>query len=81
MKSKVKYMKLLITDWRRLKRHRGFPDGTVVKNLPANAGGTRDAVSVPGLRRSPGEGKGYPLQNSGPENSIDSTVQFSSVTQ
>ena len=28
----------------------------VVKNLPANAGDIRDAVSVPWLGRSPGEG-------------------------
>ena len=30
--------------------------------------------SIPGLGRSPGEGKGYPLQNSGLENSMDYTV-------
>ena len=35
----------------------GFPDGSVVKNLPAG-----DAGSIPGLGRSPGEGNGYPLQ-------------------
>ena len=29
---------------------------------------------IPGLGRSPGEGKGYPLQFSGLENSIDCTV-------
>ena len=39
----------------------GFPGGSVVKNLPANA---RDAVSIPGLGRSPGEGNGNPLQYS-----------------
>ena len=33
--------------------NRGFPGGAVVKNLPANAGGIRDAASVPGLGRSP----------------------------
>ena len=31
----------------------------MVKNVPANA---RDAVSIPGFGRSPGEGNGYPLQ-------------------
>jgi len=31
----------------------------VVKNLPANAGYLRDAVSNPGLGRSPGGGYGY----------------------
>ena len=32
------------------------------------------AGSIPGLGRSPGEGKGYPLQYSGLENSMDCTV-------
>ena len=34
----------------------------MVKNLPANAG---DVGLIPGLGRSPGEGKGNPLQYSG----------------
>ena len=29
-----------------------FPPGSVVKNLPANTGDTRDAGSIPGLGRS-----------------------------
>ena len=29
----------------------GFPGGTVLKNLPANAGGTEDAGLIPGLGR------------------------------
>ena len=33
------------------------PGGAVVKNLPANAGDTRDPGSIPGLGRSPGGGK------------------------
>ena len=33
-----------------------------------------DLGSIPGLGRYPGEGKGYPLQYSGLENSMDSTV-------
>ena len=32
-----------------------------VKNLPANAGDLRDAVSIPGLGRSPAGGNGNPL--------------------
>ena len=36
----------------------------VVKNLPANAGDVRDAGSISGLGRSPGEGNGNPLQSS-----------------
>ena len=38
-----------------------FPDGSVVKNSPVNAG---DSGSIPGSGRSPGEGNGYPLQYS-----------------
>jgi len=34
----------------------------MVKNPLANAGNRRDADSVPGLGRSPGEGNGNPLQ-------------------
>jgi len=30
----------------------GFPSGTVVKNLPVNAGGTRDTGSITGSGRS-----------------------------
>ena len=36
----------------------------MIKNPPANAGDTGDAGSIPGLGRSPGEGKGNPLQYS-----------------
>ena len=39
----------------------GFPGGSVVKNLPANAG---DVGSIPGSERSPREGNGNPLQYS-----------------
>ena len=35
-------------------------DGTVVKNLPANVGDTRDVGSIPGLGRSSGVGNGNP---------------------
>ena len=45
-----------------------FPGGSVVKNLPANAG---DASSVPEIGRSPGEGNGNPLQYSCLENPMD----------
>ena len=37
----------------------GFPDGSAVKNPPANAGGVG---STPGSERSPGEGNGNILQ-------------------
>ena len=49
----------------------GFPGGSVVKNPPANAGDTRDMGSIPGLRRSPGEGNSNPLQYSFLENPMD----------
>jgi len=39
----------------------GFPDSSVGKESPCNAG---DPGSIPGLRRSPGEGIGYPPQYS-----------------
>ena len=43
----------------------------VVKNSPANAGDARDMGSIPGSRRSPGEGCGNPLQYSCLENPMD----------
>ena len=49
----------------------GFPGGTVVKNLLANAGDAGDVGSVPGLGRFPGEENDYPLQYSGLENPRD----------
>ena len=48
-----------------------FPGGTVLKNPPAHGGDARDAGSIPGLGRSPGVGKGNPLQYSCLENSMD----------
>ena len=49
----------------------GFPGGSAGKESACNAG---DLGLVPGLGRSPGEGKGYPLQYSGLENSRDCKV-------
>ena len=46
----------------------GFPCSSAGKESTCNAG---DLGSIPGLGRSPGEGKGYPLQYSGLENSMD----------
>ena len=46
-----------------------FPGGTVVKNLPANAGEARDVGSIPGLGRSTGIGNDNSLQYSCLENS------------
>jgi len=39
--------------------HLGFPDGSAVENLPANAGDAGDTGLVPGSRRSLGGGKGH----------------------
>ena len=53
----------------------GFPGGSAGKEPTCNAG---DLGSIPGLGRSPGEegeGKGYPLQYSGLENSMNCIVQ------
>ena len=44
----------------------------MVKNLPANAGDIRDAVSIPGSGRAPGGGHGNPPQCSCLENPMDS---------
>ena len=49
----------------------GFPGGVAEKNPPANARDTRDAVSVPGSGRPPGEGHSNPLQYSCLGNSMD----------
>ena len=51
----------------------------MVKNLPANAGDTRDTGSVPGLGRSPGGGHGIPLQYSCLENSMDRGALWAAV--
>ena len=54
-----KFLRQVLTPW-------GFPDGSVVKNLPANAG---DVAS--GWGRSPGEGNSNPLQYSCLRNPMD----------
>ena len=50
---------------------RGFPGGTVVKSLPANAGNARDTDSTSESGRSPGEENGNLLQHSCLENPMD----------
>ena len=49
----------------------GFPVGSADKDIACYVG---DLGSTPGLERSPGERKGYPLQYSGLENSMDFIV-------
>ena len=49
----------------------GFSCGSAGKESACNAG---DVDLIPGLGRSPGEGKHYPLQYAGLENSMDCIV-------
>ena len=51
--------------------HWGFHCGSAGKESACNVG---DLGLIPGLGRSPEEGKGYPLQYSGPANSVDYIV-------
>ena len=51
--------------------HLGFSGGSAGKESTSNAG---DLGLIPGLRRFPGEGKGYPLQYSGLEKSMNYKV-------
>ena len=48
--------------------YEGFCSGSAGKESACSA---EDVGSIPGLGRSPGKGKGYPLQYSGLENSMD----------
>ena len=49
----------------------GIPCGSAGEESACNEG---DLGLIPGMRRSPGEGKGYPLQYPGLENSMDCIV-------
>ena len=55
---------------------KGFPGGSVIKNLLANVG---DAGSIPELERFPGEGNGNLLQYSLLENPIDRGAWWAAV--
>ena len=57
--------------WHHAWYHLGFSCGSAGKESAYNAG---HLGSIPGLGRSPGEGKGYQLQYSGLENSMDCIV-------
>ena len=56
-----------------------FPGGSVVKNLPVNAGDIRDSGLIPELGRSPGVGNGNLLQNSCLENSMERGAWWATV--
>ena len=67
------YFQQRIIQWAFLKLPRnksdmGFPSGSAVKNLPANA---ENVDSIPGLGRSAGEGNGNALQYSCLENPMN----------
>ena len=51
--------------------YKGFPGGSALKNLPANAEDAGDVGSIPGSVRSPGEGNGNSLQYACLENPMD----------
>ena len=54
-----------------LRGAQGFPDGSVVKNPPANAREAKDMGSIPGSGKSSGEGNGNPLQHSWKMNGME----------
>ena len=60
-----------LSDYCRSLDGKGFPCDTAGKESACNVG---DLGSIRGLGRSPGEGKGYPLQYSGLENTKDCIV-------
>ena len=57
----------------------GLPVGTVVKNLPASAGETKDSGSIPESGRSPEEGTSNPLQYSCMGNPMDRGAWWATV--
>ena len=67
-KHKITVMMMMMISSRHMGKCVAFPGGSNGKASARNAG---DLGSIPGLGRSPGEGKGYPLQYSCLENSTD----------
>ena len=61
------------------RRDIGFPNGSVVKILPASAGDVGDASLIPGLGRSLGGGNGNLLQYSCLENSMNRGAWWATV--
>ena len=57
----------------------GFPCGSVVKNLPANAADSGDVDSIPGLGRSPVIVNGNPHQFSCLKNFMDREAWWATV--
>ena len=54
-------------------------ESATVRSKEADSTRWLDLGSIPGLGRSPGEGKGYPLQYSGLENSMDRGAWWATV--
>ena len=71
MKDQEQQQKQPGSQFQRDFRLKGLPCGSAGKESACNAG---DLGSISGLGRSPGEGKGYPLQYSGLDNFMDFTV-------
>ena len=57
------FQRIILSSWASLyqKKSLSWPGGSVVKNLPANAGNSKDSSSISVSGRSPGEGNGNPL--------------------
>ena len=51
----------------------------VIKNSLANAGDLRDVAAIPGSGRSPGRGRGNPLQCSCLEDPMDRGARWATV--
>ena len=64
--------------WPSVSKIWGFPGGSVVRNLLANAEDIRDMGSIPGLGRSLGGGNGNPLQYPCLENPMNGLQSMSS---
>ena len=71
MKDQEQQQKQAGSQFQRGFRLKGLPCGSAGKESACNAG---DLGLIPGLGRSPGEGKGYQLQYSGLENSMNCLV-------
>ena len=78
IKHPKSYFGALLLD---IKRSRGFPGSSVVKNLPANAGDAGQAGLITGLGRFPGGGSDNPLLYSSPENSEDRGARWTTVPE
>ena len=71
--KQTKMCLLILFNWR------GFPGGSVVKNLPVNARDAGVMDSIPGSGRSSGGGNGNPLQYSCLNNPTDRQIWQATV--